>query len=73
MCDLASLNRCKAVCVQVNGSDDWSPWTVSSNGVTNLDIAGVAMCNVLYNPMNEGICLTFVMCSSFVFSSELLL
>ena len=73
MCDLASLNLCDAASVQTYGSEDWRPWTVSSSGVTNLDIAGVVMCNVLYSPINDRMCLTFVISSSFVFNKELLL
>ena len=37
-----------------------------------LDMAGVAMWSVLYRPMNNRMCFTLVMCSSFVFNRELL-
>ena len=46
---------------------------MSSNGVMKRDIAGVAICSVLYRPMKLLMCLTLEIFSSLVFRRELLL
>ena len=46
---------------------------MSSRGVTNQDMASVAMCSVLYRPMKLLMCLTLEISSYLVFRRELLL
>ena len=63
-------NLCVSKWFQSHRSEDSLPAIASSRGARMWDIAGVAICSVLFRPMNLHKCLVLVSCSSLAFKRD---